>query len=409
MIMICDESFRLVSDNEEYEGTVLNLSNIAEDLKNLEPYVPFKANVRDIPSYCAYTYAEGYYIIAVLPQSEAMFSRDIAFYVLVFMEILVFALLFAYIYFLIKRLIVNDLQKVNRSLGKITGGELDEIVDVRSTEEFALLSDDINATVTTLKRYISEAESRINQELEYARQIQYSALPSVFPPYPNRNEFDIYALMDTAKEVGGDFYDFYLLDEARLAFVAADVSGKGIPAAMFMMRSKTMLKSLVEGGLDLAEAFCKANDRLCAGNDAEMFVTAWMGILDVTNGHLEFVNAGHNPPVILRKGKKAELLKTKANLVLAIMEDMPYRKHTLDLEPGDVLFLYTDGVTEAQNCSEELFGESRLLASLDGISKSGCNSMEEYCRQVYQAVNSFAGDAEQADDITMLGIQYKGR
>ena len=219
MIMICDESFRLVSDNEGYEGTVLNLSNIVEDLKDLEPYIPFKANVRDIPSYCAYTYAEGYYIIAVLPQSEAMFSRDIAFYILVFMEILVFALLFAYIYFLIKRLIVNDLQKVNRSLGKITGGELDEIVDVRSTEEFALLSDDINATVTTLKRYISEAEARIDQELEYARQIQYSALPSVFPPYPNRNEFDIYALMDTAKEVGGDFYDVFMIDDTHMCFL----------------------------------------------------------------------------------------------------------------------------------------------------------------------------------------------
>ena len=176
-----------------------------------------------------------------------------------------------------------------------------------------------------------------------------------------------------------------------------------------MMRSKAILKSLVEGGLDLAEAFSKANDRLCEGNDAEMFVTAWMGILDVTNGHLEFVNAGHNPPVILRKGKNAELLKTKANLVLALMEDMLYRKYEIDLEPGDVLFLYTDGVTEAQNRLEELFGESRLLAAFNGLCGENCISMEECCRKAEIALKAFVDGAEQSDDITMMGIQYKGR
>ena len=186
-VIICDESFRIVSDQAGYIGNILDLNNIKDDLSALKPFETFEAMVRGTLSYCAFTSAEGYYILAVLSQSEAMASRNISVCVLVCMEILVFAALFVYIYFLIKRLILSDLQKITYSLTKITEGDLDETVEVRTNAEFALLSDDINATVTTLKRYINEAEKRIDQELEYARQIQYSTLPSVFPPYPNRN------------------------------------------------------------------------------------------------------------------------------------------------------------------------------------------------------------------------------
>ena len=406
-IIICDESFRVVSDNAGYIGSILERDKIKEEIASLEQFKPFEAEVRGVLAYCAFSSAEGYYIIAVLPQAEAMSSRNVSVSVLLVMEILVFAALFVYIYFLIKRLIVNDLQKVNQSLAKITEGDLDETVDVRSNIEFASLSDDINSTVTTLKRYISEAEARIDQELEYARQIQYSALPSVFPPYPNRTEFEIYASMDTAKEVGGDFYDFYFISESKLAFAVADVSGKGIPAAMFMMRAKTLLKSLVEGGADLTEAFYKANNRLCEGNDAEMFVTAWMGILDVSNGHLEFVNAGHNPPVILRCDGTAEMLKTKANFVLGMMDDMPYKKYEINLKQGDMIFLYTDGLTEAQNSEEELFGESRLLTCLETMTQNTKASMSDICQTVHSALQSFVGNAEQSDDITMLALKMK--
>ena len=406
-IIICDESFRVVSDNAGYIGSILERDKIKEEIASLEQFKPFEAEVRGVLAYCAFSSAEGYYIIAVLPQAEAMSSRNVSVSVLLVMEILVFAALFVYIYFLIKRLIVNDLQKVNQSLAKITEGDLDETVDVRSNIEFASLSDDINSTVTTLKRYISEAEARIDQELEYARQIQYSALPSVFPPYPNRTEFEIYASMDTAKEVGGDFYDFYFISESKLAFAVADVSGKGIPAAMFMMRAKTLLKSLVEGGADLTEAFYKANNRLCEGNDAEMFVTAWMGILDVSNGHLEFVNAGHNPPVILRCDGTAEMLKTKANFVLGMMDDMPYKKYEINLKQGDMIFLYTDGLTEAQNSEEELFGESRLLTCLETMTQNTKASMSDICQTVHSALQSFVGNAEQSDNITMLALKMK--
>lgn len=406
-VIICDEAFRVVSDHAGHIGDILDRNNIKAELSSLKPFKTFEAEVRGTLSYCAFTFAEGYYILAVLPQSEAMASRDISVCVLICMEILVFTALFVYIYFLIKRLIVDDLQKVNCSLTKITDGNLDETVEVRTNAEFALLSDEINATVTTLKRYITEAEERIDQELEYARQIQYSALPSVFPPYPNRTEFEIFASMDTAKEVGGDFYDFYMIGESKLAFVVADVSGKGIPAAMFMMRAKTLLKSLVEGGTDLVEAFYKANNKLCEGNDAEMFVTAWMGVLDVSSGHLEFVNAGHNPPVLLRNNGSIEMLKTKANFVLGMMDDMPYEKHEIELKQGDVIFLYTDGLTEAQNTDDELFGESRLLASLESIFHNTNASMAEVCQAVHSALKRFVGIAEQSDDITMLALKME--
>lgn len=411
-IIICDESLKIISDNEGYDGTTLNRNNIWDSISNLNEYQPFEAEVHGIPSYCSFTKAEGYYIVAVLPQEEAMFSRDISVHLIIFMEILVFAALFAYIYFLIKRLIVNNLRKINVSLARITGGDLNVVVDVRTNEEFASLSDDINSTVTTLKQYIAEAETRIDQELEYARIIQYSALPSVFPPYPNRKEFDLFASMETAKEVGGDFYDFYLLGEQKLAFLVADVSGKGIPAAMFMMRAKALLKSLTESGLELDEVFVRANDQLCEGNDANMFVTAWMGILDVSDGHLEFVNAGHNPPVILRNGSRFELFKTKPNLVLGVMDEMPYRKQETTLEPGEVLYLYTDGVTEAQNTEEQLFGEERLLRCLDQYTKQNDSmehdSMEQLCHAAKTAVSTFTEGAEPFDDITMLAVRYNG-
>ncbi|MBE5972312.1 MAG: HAMP domain-containing protein [Lachnoclostridium sp.] len=407
MIIICDETFRVVSDHAGNIGSILDRNKIKDNISILKQFEMFEAEVRGILSYCAFTSSEGYYILAVLPQSEAMASRDISVRVLVCMEIVVFLVLFAYIYYLIKRLIVDDLQKVNRSLAKITDGDLDETVDVRTNLEFTSLSDDINATVAALKRYITEAETRIDQELEYARTIQYSALPSVFPPYPNRTEFEVYASMDTAKEVGGDFYDFYMIDESKLAFTVADVSGKGIPAAMFMMRAKTLLKSLAEGGTDLAEAFYKANNRLCAGNDAEMFVTVWMGILDVSNGHLEFVNAGHNPPVILRNKGSAEMLKTKANFVLGMMDDMPYKKHEIELQQGDMIFLYTDGLTEAQNLEDELFGETRLTSYLETMMRDQSISVSDLCQSVHTSVKNFAGKAEQSDDITMLALKKK--
>ena len=399
-IMICDEGGTIVSDRDGHEGE--NIGLIGYTGQRFEEGMCFKADVYGAASFCMFAETEGYFIVAVLPVSEAMFSRDVSVYILAFMETLVFAALFAQIYFLIKKLVVENIQKINRSLSQISGGNLDVTVDVRSNEEFSSLSDDINATVVTLKRYIDEAAARIDKELELARQIQRSALPSVFPPYPQRSDFSIYALMEPAKEVGGDFYDFYLPDENTLAFVIADVSGKGIPAALFMMTTKTMLKGFAEASLEVNEVFARTNRKLCEGNDTGMFVTAWMGLLDLRTGLLRYANAGHNPPLIRSQNGTYAYLKARPNFVLAGMEQVPYRTCELQLRPGDEIFLYTDGVTEAQNGRQELFGEQRLLSALN--ERKGL-SVQETCETVRASVDSFVGGADQFDDITMVCLK----
>jgi len=317
------------------------------------------------------------------------------------MQVLIFAALFVFIYILIKRVIINNLKKINDTLGRITEGDLNVTVDVRSNEEFSSLSDDINSTVTTLKRYIEEAAARIDKELEYAKQIQLSALPTNFP---KDEEYSIYAQMIAAKEVGGDFYDFYKLSDTTVAFLAADVSGKGIPAAMFMMTAKTIIKDLAESGMAVNDIFTKANEKLCENNESGMFVTAWMGVLDITSGEMKFANAGHNPPLLKRADGSFEYLKTRAGFVLAGMEGVRYRVGELKLNPGDRFFLYTDGVPEATNVNNELYGEERLLAFLNENSDRDAISLLPALKA---NIDEFVGEAPQFDDITMLMFDYK--
>ncbi|MCQ2399730.1 MAG: SpoIIE family protein phosphatase, partial [Clostridia bacterium] len=249
-----------------------------------------------------------------------------------------------------------------------------------------------------------EASKRIDAELAFAKDIQHSALPNVFPAYPDVKEFDIYATMATAKEVGGDFYDFYLLPDNRLAFLIADVSGKGIPAAMFMMQSKTLLKNLTESGLPLSDVFTVANRELSINNEKGMFVTAWLGILDYKTGEVEYVNAGHNPPMVYRRGKGFEKLNGKAGFVLAGLEGYKYKSQTLKLEAGDRIFLYTDGVTEA-TVNDSLYGEERLLNYLNSHVDLGAEKM---LTGVKKDVDKFTQGAEQFDDITMLMLDNNG-
>lgn len=401
-IIIIDKNGVILSDRDGHTG-----ENIAEngiDLINasiIEKEL-FTAKVHRKDSFCIYSDEGDYCIIASITEKEALYSRIITMYVIIFIEIIVFTSLFVVIFLLIKKVIVKNIDKINNSLAKITDGNLDVTVNVRSNEEFAVLSDDINSTVDTLKRYIKEADERIDKELEFARQIQHSALPSVFPPYPNRTDFDIYAQMHTAKEVGGDFYDFYLLGKDKLAFLIADVSGKGIPAAMFMMTAKTLIKSLVESGIDASEAFTRANNKLCENNEAGMFVTAWLGILDLNTGLLKYVNAGHNPPLIKRNRTYFEYICSKPNFILAGMENIKYKANEIQLSPGDEVFLYTDGVTEANNITYELFGEDRLLESIN--EKKSLN-VKQLCNKVKNDVDRFVGNALQSDDITMLAVK----
>ena len=404
-IIIAGEDWNIVSDRHGNEGKNLDVSGVYIDRSTMSEGDLFNAVVYDDDAICSYIVSEGYYIVAVLPRTEAMFSRDISVYITVFMEFVVFGMLFIVVYFLIKKLVVDNMEKINRSLAKITSGNLDTVVDVRTNEEFASLSDDINSTVLTLKRYIAEAAARIDKELEFAKTIQHSAIPTVFPPYPGHSEFDIYAAMDTAKEVGGDFYDFYFVGENKLGFLIADVSGKGIPAAMFMMTAKTIIKGYAESGKSVDEVFTIANEKLCESNEAGMFVTAWFGVLDLLTGKVEFVNAGHNPPLVRHKDSTFDYLKSKPSFVIAGMEGMKYRRNEFFLSSGDEIYLYTDGVTEATDSENRLYGEERLvrfLNTLHGLSG------EEICHAVKADVADFVDDAPQFDDITMLYLKYNG-
>lgn len=405
-VIIADEDFSVVSKIEGYTGSNLYDTGISIDLETMHENTRYKATVLGDKSFFSYVTQEGFYIIGVYPQEEAFAQRTASTYVNSFMEVLIFALLFFVIYRLINKNVVKGVQRVNNSLSRIREGDLNTVVDERKTEEFSNLSDDINSTVATLNEYIKDAESRIDKELALAKAIQHSALPNIFPAFPNLPEFDIYASMDTAKEVGGDFYDFYMVGENKLAFLVADVSGKGIPAAMFMMTAKTMIKNYAETGMAIDQVMTEANARLCEGNDAGMFVTAWFGIIDILSGHVDFVNAGHNPPLVMHKDGGYSYLKSKAGFVLAGLEDFKYVTQTVDLEPGDKIFLYTDGVTEATDNNNKLYGEERLRTYLNSDLTL---SPKETLQGVKADVDKFVDGAEQFDDITMLLVEYIGR
>jgi serine phosphatase RsbU (regulator of sigma subunit)/anti-sigma regulatory factor (Ser/Thr protein kinase) len=400
--IICDEKGNIIFDKTGHQGQSIYTSDGLE-VMDVQLGVHFIAQINDVECYCIASLTEGFYIVAYRPTSEVLQSRSIAVSILAFMEILVLSALFIHIYILLKRLIVDNIHEINKSLERITNGDLNVNVSVRSNEEFMALSDDINATVSTLKRYIAEAESRIDKELEFARQIQMSSLPSVFPPYPERKDFDVYANMDTAKEVGGDFYDFYMTDKNHLAFMIADVSGKGIPAALFMMKAKTLIKNLAESGKNVADVFTLANASLSENNDAEMFVTAWMGILDLSNGTLQYVNAGHTPPLLARGSGRFEYLNSNPNFILAGMDDTVYQMQEIVLSPTDRIFLYTDGITEATNREGNLYGEERLLRIISQSSQ--VSTPKEICELVKKDVDSFVNGFDQSDDITMLAMR----
>ena len=302
--------------------------------------------------------------------------------------------------YLVNQIVVSNIHLINKSLGKITNGNLNEVVTVRSSSEFASLSDDINQTVVTLKGYIDAAEKRIEQELLLARTIQVSVLPQNFT-FPDHKEFNLFASMKPAKEVGGDFYDFFFVDRDKIALVIADVSGKGIPAAMFMMRSKTAIRSFAKAGETPEEILIKANAALCEGNDAEMFVTVWIGILDLTTGLMQCANAGHEYPAIMHTGGKYELIKDKHSLALAAMPSTKPKPYEIQLQPRDRLFVYTDGIPEAINEETVQYGTDRMIETLN------CTvgmSIAETLPFVAENINAFKGEAAQFDDITMLGF-----
>lgn len=266
---------------------------------------------------------------------------------------------------------------------------------------FVILYYEIFATALWSSRAL-----KTEAELNVASNIQRDMLPNIFPAFPERSEFDIYATMDPAKEVGGDFYDFFMIDQRHLAIIIADVSGKGVPAALFMVIAKTIIRNQAQSSLSPAEIFTRANEQLCENNGEGLFVTAYMGILDLQTGVLTYANAGHNPPLLRQSGGQFQWLKLRPGFVLAGMEGMRYKEFQVTLSPGDSLFMYTDGVTEATNAALELYGENRLETALNQ-QQADSISPEPLLSYVKAQVDAFVAGAPQADDITMLGIQFR--
>lgn len=307
-----------------------------------------------------------------------------------------------------KRL-TKPIETLTASVRNIDGGELRYKSEIKTGDEIEVLSDTFETMTNRLAEYIDNIthitaeKERMSAELDIAAKIQEAELPRTFPAFPDHSEFDIYALMNPAKEVGGDFYDFFLVDENHLAVVIADVSGKGIPGAMFMMLAKTHIKTNAGIGKSPADILAAANNDLCENNDAEMFLTAFIGILEISTGKFVYANAGHNPPLLKRSSGRYEWLKVHPGFILAGINGVKYRQSELYFGKGDILFLYTDGVNEAADVNEQLFGNDRLEQALNEASET---APKELINIIHERIMKFSQGAEQADDITMVALQY---
>ena len=338
--------------------------------------------------------------------------------VMLFMGIAVVILIAVILFALAKALIkpINMLTDAARSFVQDRSSEHKEEsaiskLKIRTGDEVETLCEsvkqmerDINGYIANLTAVTAEKE-RIGAELNIATQIQADMLPRIFPPFPYRNEFDLYASMSPAKEVGGDFYDFFLVDDDHIALVMADVSGKGVPAALFMVIAKTLIKNRVQMGDSPAEALRNVNEQLCEGNDAELFVTVWLAVIEISTGKGVAANAGHEHPAIRRADGSYELVLYRHSPVVAAMGGTRFKEHEFELHPGDSLFVYTDGVPEATDKDNVLFGTDRMLEALNDDPTA---SPKDVLQKVKECIDTFVGDAPQVDDITMLGFSYLG-
>lgn len=422
---------------EDPHQTMLgDLSGNEYDEKVSAHYIECMENASEVSYFANYT-AFGFMYTGLLPlknssdESVAVLSVDITIQELVDNQVryvvicLIGCVLFSagflwVLYRWMRRRVIEPVEKMEQAAGRFVAESHSDAgpeqlhfdaPDITTGDEMQSLSVALSKMSDDVKRYLydmlaqTREKERIASELSVATQIQADMLPSIFPAFPNRNEFDIYATMNPAKEVGGDFYDFFLVDDTHLAMVMADVSGKGVPAALFMVIAKTLLKNRTQAGGSPSEIMADVNDQLCEGNKSQLFVTVWLAILDLTTGEGVAANAGHEHPVLRRKDGTFELVKYRHSPALATMEGIPFRQHTFTLQPGDTLFVYTDGVPEATNAQDELYGTDRMLAALNKASEASLSGLLE---NVHMDIKDFVGEAPQFDDITMLGMRYDG-
>lgn len=330
----------------------------------------------------------------------------------------IFAVAIGYLWYVEKN-IVGPIEKLSEAAKKFAERPTNtdeiiapELISIKTGDEISILAQSFNSMMTDITDYmvdlktVTAEKERIGAELDIATHIQASMLPCIFPAFPDREEFDVFASMTPAKEVGGDFYDFFMVDDTHLAIVMADVSGKGVPAALFMVIGKTLLKDHTQPGRDLGEVFSEVNELLCASNSEGLFITAFEGVLDLATGEFNFVNAGHEMPFICSREGAFKPYKIKPGFVLAGMEEMKYKAGSLALNPGDKVFLYTDGVTEAANAQNELYGMKRLEGALNQNRNA---APDDLLPSIKADIDQFVGEAPQFDDITMLCMEYKSK
>ena len=334
-------------------------------------------------------------------------------FLMVSLGIVLVSSLFYYSY--IRRILIRPIHILNEDTRKLVSDQMEALGAFRNRvhtgdelqwlgESFEHMTRELEVYIQNLAAVTAEKE-RIGAELNVATRIQADMLPRIFPPFPSRKEIDLYATMNPAKEVGGDFYDFFLVDEDHLALVMADVSGKGVPAALFMVIAKTLIKNRTQMGGTPGEILYDVNNQLCEGNEEDLFVTVWLSILELSTGRGIAANAGHEHPVVRHKDGNYELVLYKHSPAVAAMEGIRFREHEYVLDPGDRLFVYTDGVPEATNSREELYGTDRMTEALNTLHDPSPRELLEYMKK---DIDSFTGDAPQFDDVTMLALYYNG-
>ena len=391
----------------DFEGRTLSSLGLDEKLINdiLHSEGSFNAEIDGVKSFGLYVQSGDLTLVGIMPDYEVTRKRNGVALQLIISGIFLMLVVFLSVSKLVQTIVIDGIDRINVSLGKITAGKLEEKVQEDRSLEFRKLSGGINTMVDALKQAIAKEKSRLDSELDFARAVQASALPQIHED----TRFEIFASMEPAKEVGGDFYDFFLVDQSHLAFLIADVSGKGIPAAMFMMKAKAQLKSSILSNQNrpLDQTISEVNDSVCEGNDACMFVTVFAGVLDLRTGEIVYVNAGHNAPIIRKADGSASWLPVDNGFVIGGMDGVSYEVQTVTLEKGDGILLYTDGVTEAMNKANELYGDDRFISAMNGpIMQSA--PPDCVLNEIKEDVRAFVNGAPQSDDITLLFLHYLG-
>lgn len=358
-------------------------------------------NIKYIPFYKILR--NGMVLVICVPKTEIFREIDNFYKSMLIVLFLIGFIIPALLYISMKQYIINPITKLMDIAHKISNGE-DVNIKIENPEEFAKLASTYDKMTKDIKS-ITQERAKINSELSIAKSIQASSLPNVFPPFPDITEFDIFASMETAKEVGGDFYDFYFIDDTKIMFLIADVSGKGVPAALFMMTVKTLINNMSQNNDNPKELIENINKKICENNKEGFFVTMLAGITNIKTGELSLINCGHNLPLIKKQNGNYEYLKLNSNIVLGVFEEADFEIYNTIMSPGDILFTYTDGVTESVNTNNEMYGEKRLNECLNNINEIEPIIIEN---KVKDSIRKYTASTLQNDDITMLIFKYNG-